>query len=177
MKTPPKAKVQKVCRTKGSGSSLQQTPASHCAQPQTHSAFPSSWQQRSAECRAETPLQGRGRDRGQEARHTPHTHSKLEEGSISPASSQATPRPVGNTSWAPGSPVQSCTSGSPACPVITALRPGSRMGSAPRHRRPLPGDGVDLLDPRDEAMLGGHIPHTPQAAHFGRPHDDNRQLP
>lgn len=43
MKTPPKAKVQKVCRTKGSGSSLQQTPPSyHVRAPDTNVAFLSS---------------------------------------------------------------------------------------------------------------------------------------
>lgn len=43
MKTPPKASVQKVCRTKGSGSSLPETPTCHCCP--RDSAFPALLQQ------------------------------------------------------------------------------------------------------------------------------------
>jgi hypothetical protein len=83
MKTPPKAKVQKVCRTKGSGSSLQQMQFSHYAtDPGKMLSCPLS---KRDQWRAEKPMLGQ---RGKKLVDS-DTAASWREGSISPTSASS----------------------------------------------------------------------------------------
>lgn len=184
MKTPPKANVQKVCRTKGSGFSLQQMSNGHCGIAPNSLSLPRTPTMR---VRGKQSTDAAARAKELPKARTGWTRETVQQDggrvlSLQPIASFQVPKtscPSLPSSQIPVITLNLCSASFPpisvmppkaytACPLLTAaLSSGSRMGSAQRHYRPQPGEGVHLLNPRDAAMLGSHFPRIPQAAHPG----------